>query len=336
MSNESERYTASLSPDIFSDLTPVDVFEGQYEFKVDNLDGSPTSGKVGYSATIPEGPQPHAKSGQIVLMTSSWSEFSGRGPQLDRQRAISATLGIPVIAVDMLGQSPNSSSLKGDLRKSVASGDFASVSRLLWETANFASRYHGLNLSDKEVIVFGMSQGATLAGAMLEAAPEGQGISDVVLWNTPSFTSESQRSWRSLGRAFLRSGTDFDYYAGLNPEWAYKEGPKDAVRFVRHGRGLLFAPVKGMARARTDEGIFTALSRRAPDMGVASLPRIHVINGSEDVVSLADSNEIAVDFLVGHTSAEVRHAVQRGEYHGVTNLLGAVASVAADVVNAKY
>jgi hypothetical protein len=327
----SERYTAELDREIVAEVFDVSMVQGSYVQTSMDQNGRHEQ-KTGFTLVTPAGYED--KAGPLFVMTCSWSEYSAREPQLDRQRAIAGFTGVPVISVDMPGQSPNSSPLTPEQRGAVAHGNFGLLADRLWNTVEYGAKRGGIDLSNKELVVFGMSQGATLAAAMYEAQPQTTTISDVVLWNTPSFTSPQMRSSLKLAKDFLRfGGTDFSYYADLNPVWAYREGLADSARFVQHLGGLVFAPISGMAHAKTDNALFETIARRSSE---AEQPRIHIVHAGNDNVSPDWSNELAEGNLEVVHPGEVRRVQQDGEYHGVTNCLAAVAMVADEVVEARY
>lgn len=343
MTSTQERYTASLTDPESLETAPQDVWVSEGQYKQDYFINDPRgvskyTVELGYVVTQPKHPLPNRA---LFVLLSPWSEYASRQPQLDRAASIASTTRNSVIAVDMLGQSPNSSKLKGIRRQEVAKGNYQTVATDTWLAAECAAKETGIDLKDKELIIIGPSQGATLAGAMYATKPEWLTVSDVVLWNSPSFTSPFERSDIRLGRTFASKGDiDFKYYAGLNPDWAYRETPKDMLRWAGMLSGILWAPIAGMAGAQTDHVMREALQKQRNINPGITLPRTYIVHAEEDPISPSYSNVNATrqiarayPYPIGH---EVRRIPQHGEYHAITNHLGSVAATAQLVVTAEY
>lgn len=164
---------------------------------------------IGYSLTTPlELPDSERR---LIIMGSQWSEYATRAPQEDRAEAMATVLGIPVLAIDMPGQSPESSGLTYVQKQGIKRGDFSALGRSLWETAGSAVfRERKKSLLEYEIILLGMSQASSIDSAMAVTAPEKVAISDVVSWNGPAIANNGNRLARGLLRDFVVDGPKDD------------------------------------------------------------------------------------------------------------------------------
>lgn len=280
--------------------------------------------RIGYTLTEPIGP---VRNNTLVVMPSQWSEYADRGPQRDRQASVVAPTSVPTLALDMPGQSPNSDQLTSEQRKALKQGDWTVLGTHLWEAAEVALAQHGIDIHDKEIVLFGMSQGGPISSGMAAVKPELVTVSDIVLWNSPSPFNIRKRDALALGYDMaLFAGKDLSYYANLNPDWAYRETPADGKRILRHPYNHFYLAPKAIA-ASTDSAVLYDPIRegRLPDV------RVHFFHASEDRVSAAINNEEA-ELLLRRVTSEVVRREQQGEYHSITNYMGAVAAVASDVL----
>lgn len=323
------RYTEELNvPDSLANAP--DLVTIHTETYVSDKDDAGCRQKIGTSLALPNHPNVASKS--MVILLCQWSEYSERMPQVDRLTAISADTRIPVLSLDMPGQSPNSSGLSRRQREALGKGDYTPLASALWNAAKFVAETRSIDLCDKEVILVGPSQGGPQAAAMAAIAPEGMVLSDVVLWNSPSVYNLPRRDSVGLASDFLLHGSkDMQYYSTLNPEWAYQESAKDGLRIVRHPISHGVTALRGMAHASDSTLLYNPL--QSGDLEA----RIHIIHSSEDAVSLACSNQAAEEYL-NRTRARgnIRRVELEGEYHAITNYIGAVAVAVKGVVDAKY
>lgn len=283
--------------------------------------------RVGYSYTQPLGMAGLEK--QLIIMPSQWSEYAQRQPQLDREASITAATNVPTLALDMPGQSPNSTNPTASQRRGLKHGNWNGLSESLWGVALRALREQGEDLEQKEVVLFGMSQGGTIAASMAASKPEAIKVSDVVLWNSPSVYDATRRDWQQLRRQMaLYGGKDNNYYLGLNPEWAYKEGPKDAVRWFKHPINHFHSAPKAIGSANDSVTLFKPLTDgRLPDVTV------HLVHSALDRISDAADNIEAQDYLERIKGVNIRRLEQLGDYHAILNSLGAIAVVGTKVLS---
>lgn len=285
---------------------------------------------IGYSLTTPlELPDSEKR---LIIMGSQWSEYATRAPQEDRAEAIATVLGIPVLAIDMPGQSPESSGLTYVQKQGIKRGDFSVLGQSLWDTASLAvSRERKKSLLEHEVILLGMSQASSIVSSMLATAPEKVAISDVVNWNGPAIANSGDRSARGLLRDFVVDGPKDDkLYKDRNPGWAYREGPLELARVLRRPRGHILSFL-GLARANDAKTLAACLTGEKGFNG-----RIHIVHSALDTVSAARDNEAAARLLKGLPGTDVRWAPLPGEHHAVLNHLPAIAAVMQQVVRLEY
>lgn len=262
----------------------------------------------------------------VIIRFGQWSEDSHRQYDIDRSIATAALTGLRVISIDTPGQSNNvRPRLTNRQKEAMASGDFNPVTSAQWGAVEEVLANEVLTVDAVEFILAGSSQGATLVASALQTAPEEAEISTAILWNTPSFTTPKERSPWLLGKQFLGSGEGDKEYKEFNPDWV-SEDNLSRLLFKFGGRPINhLRAVKGMAEARDHERLPQALNQ--PDGQHRRLAPVlfRLIHGTDDDISAVWHNKRAEEMLKAAGFSSVDRRELNGEYHAITNCMGAVA-----------
>lgn len=271
-----------------------------------------------------------AKPTSLIICPVAWAANGKSGMTQWRAQVMAEVLDAQVVVLDFPGMSERVESAHNGLTEKQIeqirkTGSFAMLGRNYWDAIQLSDNGIDKKLLAQNTILWGDSMGWPTAVGLLAETPGEPKIKGVVALEAAGLGRLAPRPMGSiaLAAAFGVSSIRLGKYQNMNPK--RDDMPIEPI-YELPGRimqdtGAYSAPVAAMAKGQSTLHFVRALKQ---DRAYRHLESVHIINGTDDLVSPLGAN-IRLEALSREAKiGRVSHTLMQNEGHGVPDSLPAL------------